>query len=710
MSAPGPDRAWSTWDPRFPACMMHLPSRFAVRVALFSATENRYDPFAAEDQLAFALGEHTLDGDYVALSVRSAGTTLGIEFARGEASGVSARVRILEPGEMMFRLGIMVEAGFLAPATPDPRTPEPPMDGELALVTPGGRAWLQPAEARARRCGRCFHLAVSPRPAISGHYARPSRVADDLEHRGWLYHPPPAPDGDWVALRLTGDPRQAIMIAVALDEDGDPGAAAAAAHARLARVTETVADASERARAQGSPPARAVRDVMAWNTVWDANNQRVYTAASRGWLRGFGGWGIWLSDAFYSTLLCARVGDAGLARANLEAVLAGATAAGNLPCLAAADETWVDRTQLPVAAFTVWRAYLLSGERALLTAAYPVLARQLDWVTRERDGNANGLYEYGSSAVGDAQWAGTRQGALNESGMDNLAVFDEAVFRPQAGTIDLEEPGHNALLSLEWQALSWIAAELGHVSEADDLGARGRALAARIRIQLWDAARGIFAARRWDGTVAAHVSPTSFFPLVAGAATEAQTEAMLDGWLRDPARFGGTLPLPSAPLEDPVSREDSYWRGRIWAPMLYWTWEGLHRVGRRQDARELARRAWEMFEPEWSAKRHCHENYHARDPARHDAHDSDPFYSWGALIPFMWEAERADASPWEGLVVSPGACVSWRGATVSAHGAGATMRLRVDGAELPTELPARRLAHVSVADGGGVRYDTESNG
>jgi hypothetical protein len=51
-----PDRAWSTWDQRFPACVMHVPSRFAVRVALFSATENRYDSFTAENQLSFELG------------------------------------------------------------------------------------------------------------------------------------------------------------------------------------------------------------------------------------------------------------------------------------------------------------------------------------------------------------------------------------------------------------------------------------------------------------------------------------------------------------------------------------------------------------------------------------------------------------------------------------------------------------------------------
>jgi putative isomerase len=83
--------------------------------------------------------------------------------------------------------------------------------------------------------------------------------------------------------------------------------------------------------------------------------------------------------------------------------------------------------------------------------------------------------------------------------------------------------------------------------------------------------------------------------------------------------------------------------------MNFWVWEGLRRAGRHEAAAELARRSWEMYDAEWSAKRHSHENFNSLDPTAHEAHDSDPFYSWGALIPFIWEAERADVSPWDGL-------------------------------------------------------------
>jgi putative isomerase len=698
MTVLTPDRAWSTWDQRHPAAMMHLPSRFAVRVALFSATENRYDAFPAERIADLELGEHAWDGDYVALQVRSAGTTLGIEFAKGRWSGVSARIRILQAGEMIFRLGIMVEAGFLAPPQADPDLPEARMvDGRersLSLVSDPDAEHLMASQAGARWRSQCFHVAVSPTPTMSGQYSARGDVADDLQRRGWLYHPPPAPDGDWIAWRMVGNPREVIRVAVA--QDSDPAPAAAAARARLTDVDETIERARARARGAGSPPARTLRDVMAWNTVWDEANHRPYTALSRGWLRGFGGWGIWMSDAFYATLMCARAGDVTIARANLDAVLGAAQAAGNIPCLVAGDEEWVDRTQLPVGAFMTWRTYLLCGERSLLSEAYPVLARHLAWVARERDGNHNGLYEYGSSPTGHAQWAGTKQGALNESGMDNLAVFDDARFVVNAHTIDLEDPGHNSLLALEWESLGHIARQLGRVPEAEAHAARARTLAQAISHELWDPEREIFAARHWDGTFAAHVSPTSFFPLVAGAASEAQIDAMLRRHLLCEDEFWGPLPLPSAPFSDPVSGENSYWRGRIWPPMLYWTWEGLRRVGRGDVAHELARRAWEMFDAEWTAHRHSHENFHSRDPAGHEAHDSDPFYSWGALIALMWESERGDASPWEGIVLAPGGALMTPRGMLRAEVDGEWMRVLVDGAEAFAVSPPARLCELVI--------------
>ena len=64
----------------------------------------------------------------------------------------------------------------------------------------------------------------------------------------------------------------------------------------------------------------AVRDVIAWNTVWDGANRHPYTSLSRNWVaQKFGGWGVWLNDVLYHALM-AGLFDAQIARENLAAV------------------------------------------------------------------------------------------------------------------------------------------------------------------------------------------------------------------------------------------------------------------------------------------------------------------------------------------------------------------------------------------------------
>ena len=647
MSTLLPDRAWGTWDERFPACMIHIPSRFAVRVTVFSTTAGRYEELAYDGSESFRLGEHSSDSNFVSLEVRVHGSRLLIDFAKGVWSGVSGRVRILEPGEMLFRLGVIIEAGFIAPFTADPAAPRRPLvDGrtrELALVQRPPADHRTPTTGLGRWRSQWFAVAVSETPAVAAAYRDSAALATDLQTRGWLYRPPERAAGDLLAFRFYGDPRQVVRFAVAQDADPEPAAAAAAA--RLEAVDELI-EAARGEAVRPPAPVRAVRDVMAWNTIWDQSNARPYTTASRTWIAGFGGWGVWMSDTYYNALMCARVGDSFMARANLQTLLAAQQAAGNVPSLTAADDEWVDRSQLPVACYAVWRTYLETGDRTLLAELYPALCRQLEWVRASRDGNGNGLYEYGSSPVGHAQGVSTKQGALNEPWMDNLAVFDEARFNLATGTLEFEEPGHNSLLALEWELLARVAAALGRDTEADAHLRRSRELAQLISAQLWDPARQVFAGRHWDGSFAAHISPTSFFPLVAGAATPEQAQALVHGHLLNESSFWRTLPLPSAPFDDPVNADDSYWRGRIWAPMLLFVWEGLRRSGFAEVASELAARAWRMFADDWERRRHCHENYSSNNPDGHEAHDSDPFYSWGALIAFIKACEARDVDLW----------------------------------------------------------------
>ncbi len=63
----------------------------------------------------------------------------------------------------------------------------------------------------------------------------------------------------------------------------------------------------------------AMRDVVAWNTIWDETNARPYTAVTRIW--NLGKFAVWFNDQIFAALL-AGVFDADLARENMATAMA----------------------------------------------------------------------------------------------------------------------------------------------------------------------------------------------------------------------------------------------------------------------------------------------------------------------------------------------------------------------------------------------------
>jgi neutral trehalase len=72
------------------------------------------------------------------------------------------------------------------------------------------------------------------------------------------------------------------------------------------------------------------------------------------------------------------------------------------------------------------------------------------------------------------------------------------------------------------------------------LEARASHFRSLIAQHLWDAQSGAFVNRLRHGGFYRRVSPTSFYALGAGAATDAQAEAFVKRWLLNASRFGIT--------------------------------------------------------------------------------------------------------------------------------------------------------------------------
>jgi len=191
-----------------------------------------------------------------------------------------------------------------------------------------------------------------------------------------------------------------------------------------------------------------------------------------------------IRDSLFHALLWSLI-DPSKARANLEAVFAHQTEAGNFPCLVTGNDAWLDRSQLLMSSFVVWALYRATRAGALLHWASPTRLANHGWWWCARALAETGLVAYGTSAgPGQGLYKGTKLGARNESAMDNMAVHDAAPFDPETGLLQAADVGLNALLALDGEVLSAMARRLGQAEDAAALTVRMAAEAAEVLARL----------------------------------------------------------------------------------------------------------------------------------------------------------------------------------------------------------------------------------
>jgi len=620
-------RRWNSWDAEHPAAMRYLPLGLDLEFTAYAASRNSFTRFPA-GAAGVRLGPRRIDGDGVELSLSHAGTDLTLAYDKPDPAVLRGRWKAGRLGEWGLRYWIV-----------------------LTLTSTEGAEWRydpETGELAAEVRGHHVVLRGERPPLLATFHADMAALAEEFESKGYFCLDSRGERGRFAALRYHLEEMPEFRFAVAVAEDW--GETAKRAAAALAAPLRPVAEI------QGGLHAGAldaVRDVVAWNTVWDPVNRRPYTSLSRNWVsQKFGGFGVWLDDVFYHALM-AGMFDPDLARENLRAIYAGATAAGNLPCLVTGRDAWIDRSQPPIGAFVCWMLYQRLGDLGLLREAWPVLRANHDWWWRTRDGNGDGLVEYGTSPVGGGLYRGTKLAAKDESSMDNSPTHDEARLDTGSWTLDSADVGLNSLLALDGEMLALIAAEVGEAAEAKRLAVQADALKARIAERLWDPERRVFANRLWSGRFVRSLAPTSFYPLLCGAARKDQAAAMV-ALLSDPAKFGGDWLLPACTRDDPAFPDNVYWRGRIWPPLNFLTYHGLKRAGFAAEARRLAENGLKLFMGEWHVHRRCPENFSAVTGQALDQPDTDSFYGWGALMPAIAVAETTDITPWDGFEVTHG--------------------------------------------------------
>jgi putative isomerase len=613
-------RAWNTWS-AFPAELVFLPMGVRLSPVVYSDRLRQASRFPAGNKIRF--GRHAVDGHHIDIELTHGGTTLNLDYEKHGSFDVVGCWRTKRLGEWGLRvwLNLCFSCEIVDQVSYD-------LQARAALVQVGSRF---------------VALVSSAEPvAVSGHPTIDALLAE-YETRGYFYRGSRSLRAPVIALRFNLEMMREARFAMAVADRAD----LAVGRARDVLDSDTRAKSVAKQSGRFHGALEAVEDLIGWNTVYDEVNRRPYTSISRNWnLNKFGGFGVWLNDQQYAAYMSALF-DAELGRQNLSVALANETPQGNFACLITAEDAWVDRNQLPLGAFLVWLMYIRSGSRALLDQSFEALARNHAWWWRWRDPHRKGLASFGTSAVGDGLYAGTAFAARNESSMDNAPIHDEADYDPLTRTLTCADVGLNSLLALDAEMLAAMAAELGQTRRAADLRSSASALKKRIAEHLWDASRGLFANRLRSGKFVNSVGPTSFYPLLCGAASAEQAQRLLTH-LADPATFGGAFVIPSVSRDDPAFADNMYWRGRIWPPLNFLVWHGLRRYGFDEQAGDLAQKSVDVFRANWQRERLCPENFNSVTGVALDQPDTEGFYSWGALMPLLGVAEIMDITPWRG--------------------------------------------------------------
>lgn len=510
------------------------------------------------------------------------------------------------------------------------------------------------------------HFALTPtrRPDAGAAYASISDLVAGMQGGD------AAPGSAAAALRYTLDRDETVTFTSTVSgeaaDDAATGTASSTATTRTGHGEILAAIARARARADvgtlsGSGPAgrsaTAMRSAIALNANYDERFRQRFLVW--GWGRGgaendtiFTGW-----DSAWDALVALTV-DPELAREHERDLF---------------DTGGPRYDQLhagPMHAYAVKRIYGSTGDLDLVREAYPSLAGFIEKLP-EWDVNGDGLleapYDADPSKVG------------NHLGLDDLPVYWSAERIAKEGGSGDERDNTDltdVALTSYYALMAQTMAELADVLGRDDDARRYRALFDDVRRAvnetLWNEEQGMYLDRHLDGRWGEVVTPTIFYPLFGGVATDERARRTVRENLLDPEKFWGEYAVPSISRDDAEycangldaphasasytyylgwNQENSceQWRGAVWPPMNATVYDGLKRYGLDQAAGELAQKSTDMWLDTWDRNKQFPE-YFDPEPGQvinGSAVDSAwRYYTWSNVMPLMAVHELVAEDPW----------------------------------------------------------------
>jgi Mannosylglycerate hydrolase MGH1-like glycoside hydrolase domain len=394
----------------------------------------------------------------------------------------------------------------------------------------------------------------------------------------------------------------------------------------------------------------AMQTVLAWNVIYSPTLNMVIVPVSRLWNVTWKGWVLFDWDTYFSAYMLS-LSDKDLAYSNAIAVTDQITPGGFIPNFGSGLGRSDDRSEPPVGAYFVSQIYKKYRDKWFLEEVFPNLLAWNRWWDKSRQ--FDGFLCWGSTPYKfPADWpswlkAGVNasQGAKWESGLDNSPMYDDAVYDTTRHLMMLGDVGLISLYVTDCKSLAEIAAVLGKPAVARELLARAEKYAKALQ-SLWDDKSGLFLNKRLDdGRFSHRLSPTLFYPMLAGVATQGQVDTMMQYHFYNPKEFWGEWIIPSIARDDSAFKDNDYWRGRIWAPMNFLVYLGMRNYCDEKARDDLVAKSRELLFKSWLDGRHVFENYNSVTGQGDDVQSSDKFYHWGALLGFMSFIEEGYVPP-----------------------------------------------------------------
>ncbi len=658
---------WNTCDPVGMNRVVRFPELYEIRLSVFAPTHNAHtSKFYFLEHLADAgavlrADAHSADCSYASAELSFAGYIFRIEYASSENGELTCCVNPVAVADPFTVILVEVLRAW-------------ELGGDVELETDQTISFPSASGGRIRIQAAQEHCSVhtTGAPLMSGVYSSEKEFSDSLVESGKLNGA--RGTGELAVLGFNAR----IPLRLNAWRDEVPAAENRADALTFEVIGERIREARQRYETsapviRGGPFEgcyRAVTSVMNWMTVWDQLHGIPYAPVSRSWVdnymvrMGFDKTtrgpltGLW--DCFFHSIL-QSVNDQSLAEGNIRVVLEdhGLMDEGYPTNYIVSTFMSGDRSQPPLGSLASWKLYRRFGDSQFLEWVFPRLKRWREWWKRRRDGNGDGLLEWGSNidATKLGNDAGTLFAAKCESGMDNSPLYDDAGYDQRLGTMNLSDIGLNSLFAADAMYLSKIALALGNETESKNLMREYEKLAEKINAELWNERAFAYMDRHWNGVFSSRLGPTMFYPLMAGIPTPERAKAIVERHLLNENEFWGEYVIPTISRNDPAFMDQLYWRGRIWPPVNYLVYLGLRTYGFDDVAYELARRSVRLFIHEWRLRGHCHENYNALTgegddvpiPGSPGSNGSDRFYPWGALLALMGIEQLFDIETDEGI-------------------------------------------------------------